>query len=70
MRGPDALVGEVEATDGRARPATVTALEAVEALMVSAASCHAHVRPHSRQPSFLITRLSRCLSLTGHRQLP
>ncbi len=35
VRGPGALVGEVEATDGRPRPATVTALEAVEALMVS-----------------------------------
>lgn len=34
VRGPGALVGEVEATDGRPRPATVTALEAVEALMI------------------------------------
>jgi CRP/FNR family transcriptional regulator, cyclic AMP receptor protein len=48
VKGPGELVGEMSALDGRPRSATTTAMEGVEALVVSASVFHDFLKAHPR----------------------
>ena len=57
IRGPGALIGELEATDGKPRPASVTALEPVETLVVSYEVFADFVRSHEEALRLLLETL-------------
>lgn len=57
IRGPGALIGELEATDGKPRPASVTALEPVEALVVPHEVFTDFVRSHAEALGLLLETL-------------
>lgn len=46
IRGPGALIGELEATDGKPRPASVSALEPVEAIVIAHEMFAEFIRTH------------------------
>jgi CRP-like cAMP-binding protein len=58
VKGPGELLGEMSTLDGRPRSATATAMEAVEALVVSASVFHEFLNDHPR----IALRLLRTLA--------
>jgi CRP/FNR family transcriptional regulator, cyclic AMP receptor protein len=61
FRGPGDLLGELSAIDGEARSATVGALEAVEAAIVTANDFRAFLSAHPRVAILLLEMLARRL---------
>jgi CRP/FNR family cyclic AMP-dependent transcriptional regulator len=61
FRGPGDLVGELSAIDRRPRSATVSAVEAVEALTLAASEFRAFLHAHPRVALLLIEMLTRRL---------
>jgi CRP/FNR family cyclic AMP-dependent transcriptional regulator len=61
IRGPGDLLGELAAIDGEPRSATATALEAVEALSLSAGDFRSFLEAHPRAALTLLTVLTRRL---------
>lgn len=58
VKGPGELLGEMSALDGRPRSATATAMEAVEALMVSASVFQEFLKAHPRVALRLLQALT------------
>ncbi len=61
IRGLGELLGELSVLDGEPRSATVTALEAVDALVVGAAEFRTFLRTNPAAAMYLLTTLSRRL---------
>jgi CRP-like cAMP-binding protein len=61
FRGPGDLLGELSAIDGQARSATVSAIEAVEVLVVPSADFRAFLERNPRVAVLLLEMLSRRL---------
>jgi len=64
VKGPGELLGEMSALDGRPRSATATAMEAIEALVVSASVFHEFLTDHPRIAMRLLRTLASALRET------
>jgi CRP/FNR family transcriptional regulator, cyclic AMP receptor protein len=64
VKGPGELLGEMSALDGRPRSATATAMEAVEALVVSASVFYEFLKEHPRIALRLLRTLASALRET------
>jgi CRP/FNR family transcriptional regulator, cyclic AMP receptor protein len=69
IRGPGALIGELEATDGKPRPASVTALEPVETLVVAYEVFADFVRSHDEALRLLLETLCERLREADRKRI-
>jgi CRP/FNR family transcriptional regulator, cyclic AMP receptor protein len=69
VRGPGALIGELEATDGKPRPATVWALEPIEALVVPHDAFHSYLGIHEPAARVLTQMLCERVRDADHRHV-
>jgi CRP-like cAMP-binding protein len=69
ISGPGALIGELEAVDGKPRPATVTALEPAAALLIPNEEFVVFLRTHGMAAQLLITALCERIRYAEHMRV-